>query len=82
MEIGIEIYQPPSSDLKAPRRDVGRLYSPGQVSVAAFPGSPIAGCWLLGSNYRVVGIGLLSAVLIVILLAAFFICVPVSLFQS
>ncbi len=44
--------RPPSADLtipgEAPRRP---LYSPKQVAAAAFLGSPIAGCWLLASNF-------------------------------
>ncbi|MEO7033178.1 MAG: hypothetical protein ABI548_04935 [Polyangiaceae bacterium] len=31
------------------------LYSPGQVALATFLGSPIAGCWLLAANYAVLG---------------------------
>jgi hypothetical protein len=33
----------------------GALYSPGQVSLATFLGSPIAGAWLLAANYAVLG---------------------------
>jgi hypothetical protein len=32
-----------------------RLYSPKQVSLAAFIGSPVAACWCLASNYRQLG---------------------------
>ena len=31
------------------------LYSPGQVALAAFLGSPIAACWFFGRNYRQLG---------------------------
>lgn len=32
-----------------------RLYSPGQIALAAFIGSPIAACWFFGRNYRELG---------------------------
>ena len=32
-----------------------RLYSPKQVSLAAFLGSPVAACWCLARNYRQLG---------------------------
>src|SRR4051794_10700944 len=35
----------------------GRLFSVGQITTAAFLGSPIAGCLLLARNYRVLGRG-------------------------
>ncbi len=47
----IEQYAPPSADLVTPSRFAGRLYSPRQVGIATFLGSPMAGCWLLGANF-------------------------------
>lgn len=32
-----------------------RLYSPDQIGIAAFFGSPVAACWCLASNYRQLG---------------------------
>lgn len=34
-----------------------RLYTPIQVAVGAFVGSPLAACWLVAHNYRVQGEG-------------------------
>jgi len=31
------------------------LYSPGQIALAAFLGSPLAACWFWSRNYRVLG---------------------------
>ncbi len=32
-----------------------RLYSPGQIALAAIIGSPIAACWFFARNYRALG---------------------------
>lgn len=32
-----------------------RLYSPGQIALAAFLGSPLAGFWFFATNYRELG---------------------------
>jgi hypothetical protein len=32
-----------------------RLYSPRQISLAAFIGSPVAACWCFAQNYRQLG---------------------------
>lgn len=32
-----------------------RLYSPGQIALAAIIGSPIAACWYFARNYRALG---------------------------
>ncbi len=47
-----ELYQPPSADLTPDATSAEALYSPGQVAVATFLGSPLAGCWLMASNFR------------------------------
>jgi hypothetical protein len=49
-----DVYQPPKAET-APAATAEKLYSPRQVAVATFLGSPIAGCCLLGSNYAVLG---------------------------
>jgi hypothetical protein len=33
----------------------GILYSPGQIGLAAFLGSPVAACWFMAGNYRELG---------------------------
>lgn len=43
-----------SSQLDAPGY---KLYTPIQVAVGAFLGSPLAACWLVAHNYRVQGEG-------------------------
>lgn len=32
-----------------------RYYTPGQVALACFLGSPLAGCWLMSRTYRAAG---------------------------
>ena len=50
------LYRPPSAEV-AVEGGIGQpLYSPGQVAAAAFLGSPIAGCWLLASNFGELGL--------------------------
>jgi hypothetical protein len=44
----------PSSGLQSANPD-SRLYSPRQIYVAAFIGSPVAACWCLARNYRQLG---------------------------
>ncbi len=46
-----ELYQPPSADLTPDATPAAALYSPGQVAVATFLASPLAGCWLIASNF-------------------------------
>ncbi len=48
-------YKPPDSSLTEQGETREKIYSPGQVALAAFLGSPIAGCWLMAKNYAVFG---------------------------
>jgi hypothetical protein len=50
-----DAYKPPDARLIEARPGVGKLYSPGQVSGAAFLGGPLAGCWLMATNYSEFG---------------------------
>lgn len=54
-------YQPPQARPGFHSEPAGesfaRLYSPGQIAGATWLGSPIAGSWLLGANYRAMGQG-------------------------
>lgn len=52
-------YEPPNSPNPSPRLDRGsgpsnsiRIYSAAQIAIATFLGSPLAGTFLLASNYR------------------------------
>lgn len=52
----INPYQTPAAEavpLAQPRAE--KLYSPNQIAVAAFLGSPLAAGWLFASNYRQLG---------------------------
>ena len=42
------------------------LYSPGQVALATFLGTPVAGCWLLARNFKKLGITGLGWVMMVL----------------
>lgn len=54
-------YAPPASDVDAPVPPTpegtfpGLLFSPRQIAIAAFFGTPMAGIYLLQANYRVMG---------------------------
>ena len=48
-------YKPPAAEVRDMPSAIDRLYSPGQIAGAAFLGSPIAGCWLLASNFGELG---------------------------
>ncbi len=50
-----DVYKPPRADLTERGSGPGKLYSPGQVALAAFLGTPMAGCWLLAQNFTVLG---------------------------
>ncbi|MEM1174788.1 MAG: hypothetical protein AAGA33_04640 [Pseudomonadota bacterium] len=50
-----ELYKPPNATLGNSELDIHGLYSPGQIGVAAFIGGPIAGSWLLASNFASLG---------------------------
>ena len=57
-EEDIDPYRPPSAAVGPAQHDEasrGPLYSPGQVTGATFLGSPLAGFWLLASNYNTLG---------------------------
>ena len=43
------------TEMDTTQTTVSRLYSPRQVSLAAFIGSPVAACWCLSRNYRQLG---------------------------
>ena len=51
-----DVYKPPRADLTEPGSTAAaKLYAPGQVALAAFLGTPMAGCWLLAQNFKVLG---------------------------
>ncbi len=46
-----DIYSPPNAAVATKDHPISGLYSPVQTGVAAFIGGPLAGCWLLATNF-------------------------------
>ncbi len=63
---------PPLQPTRSPYQPSGyvlplyTLYSPGQVALATFLGTPVAGCWLLARNFKKLGISGLGWVMLVL----------------
>ena len=51
-----ELYRPPNAELATGASAAESLYSPGQVAVATFLGSPLAGGWLIAANFHELGL--------------------------
>src|SRR5436853_1654851 len=43
------------ADMERSKSPIKRLYSPGQVALASFLGSPISACWFMRHNFRQLG---------------------------
>src|SRR5262245_14374390 len=58
-EINMSVVDPgsavPSVNIGTLEPPIQRLYSPGQIALAAFLGSPLAACWFLARNSRQLG---------------------------
>ena len=57
MPSDLGVYQPPKASVESAGAGEAKLYTAGQVGLATFLGTPLAGCLLLAANYGVLGRG-------------------------